>query len=51
MTTSVPPHLPTDRQDERLRASRGGIHGSLSNAIDSIRGGDLGLLRFSPGSP
>ena len=43
-TTSVPPQLPTDRQDERLRASKGGIRGAISSGIDSIRGGDLGLL-------
>ena len=43
MTATVPPVLPTDRQDERLR-TRSGIRGALSGAVERVRGGDLGLL-------
>lgn len=43
MTTTVPPVLPTDRQDERLR-SQSGVRGAIAGTVERIRGGDLGLL-------
>ncbi|WP_374947350.1 sugar ABC transporter permease [Agreia sp.] len=42
-STAVPPHRPTDLQDERLRTTVG-LRGAIASASERIRGGDLGLL-------
>lgn len=43
MTTTTTPPIPTDLQDERLRADTG-VRGTIRAGIDRLRGGDLGFL-------
>ncbi|MDQ2661634.1 MAG: sugar ABC transporter permease [Actinomycetota bacterium] len=43
MTTTTTPPIPTDLQDERLRADSG-VRGTIRAGIDRLRGGDLGFL-------
>lgn len=40
----LPASVATDRQDERLRSSSGGVRGAVNAFVERMRAGDLGVL-------